>query len=133
MDKNAAVERSEGLKLKVRSDIRLYDKNGKLKDSRLVKNLITNDGFDLVADLLGKVGPRPSRLTNLAIGTGTTAATAVDDDLDTEADRVTGTVAARTGTGAITEAGAFNASSGGTMFSRRFFNAVNKSATVSMP
>ena len=42
------------------------------------------------------------------------------------------TFAAGTGTGAITEAGIFNASSGGTMLCRTVFDVVNKGASDAM-
>ena len=42
------------------------------------------------------------------------------------------TFAAGTGTGAITEAGIFNASSGGTMLCRTVFSVVNKGASDAM-
>jgi hypothetical protein len=42
------------------------------------------------------------------------------------------TYAAGTGTGALTEAGIFNAGSGGTMLSRVVFSAINKGAADSL-
>jgi hypothetical protein len=76
----------------------------------------------------------------MAIGTGTTSPGAGDTALGTQTGRVslsgsvvstntityTATFPAGTGDGAITEAGVFNASSGGTMLCRTTFPVVNK-------
>ena len=84
-------------------------------------------------------------MTHMGVGTGTTGVTAGDTDLGTALDRnalVTsgGTASTNTieyesvwnagdGTGALTEAGLFSASTGGTMLARTTFSAVNKSAS----
>ena len=84
-------------------------------------------------------------MTHMAVGTGTTAVAAGDTTLETETDRnalsvsggapSTNTVVhtavwnAGDGTGALTEAGLFSASSGGTMNARTVFSAVNKGAS----
>lgn len=113
------------------------------------RNLITNAGFDLVCDVLGK-NAQPSDLTHIGIGTGTTAAAAGDTTLDTQTARIEATYAhtsgtkvftleavfaAGTGTGNIAEVGAFNAASSGTMFNRIVFAAgdrVNKTGDDSL-
>jgi hypothetical protein len=78
----------------------------------------------------------------MGIGTGTATPAAGDTTLGTEAGRVTlasgtastntvtytATFPAGTGTGAITEAGVFNANSAGTMLCRTTFPVVNKAA-----
>lgn len=48
-----------------------YDKNGVLQQvfDREVPNLITNDGFDLMCDVLG-LNAQPSDITHMAIGSG---------------------------------------------------------------
>ena len=85
-------------------------------------------------------------MSYMAIGTGTTAAAAGDTTLGTELDRnaLTSTTvssnvttyvaswAAGDGTGAITEAGIFNAASSGTMLARTVFDVVNKGANDSL-
>ena len=85
-------------------------------------------------------------MSHMAIGTGSTAAAAGDTALGTESARTAltsttvtnnevvyvDTFGAGTGTGAITEAGVFNASSGGTMLCRTVFSVVNKGADDSM-
>ena len=82
----------------------------------------------------------------MAIGTGSTAAAASNTALGSQSARTTltsttvsgadityvDTFPAGTGTGAITEAGLFNASSGGTMLCRTVFSVVNKGASDSM-
>jgi hypothetical protein len=78
----------------------------------------------------------------MAIGTGSTSPGASDSALGTQTGRVslsgntvstntityTATFPAGTGDGAITEAGIFNASSGGTMLCRTTFPVVNKAS-----
>jgi hypothetical protein len=78
----------------------------------------------------------------MAIGTGNTSPAAEDTALGTQTGRVllsgnlveansityTATFPAGTGTGAITEAGVFNASVNGTMLCRTVFPVVNKAA-----
>ena len=110
------------------------------------ENLITTKGFDLVCDVLGK-NAQPDDLSHIGIGTGTTAAAAAQTALVTQNAReiavyahVAGTkvftmvvtFAPGTGTGAVTEAGCFNAASSGTMFNRVLFAAVNKATADSL-
>lgn len=110
-------------------------------------NIIVNVGFDFIADAIGKSTSRPSVMGFIALGTGTTAAAASQSALVSELDRnaatyahTTGTKAfsftadfpAGDGTGAITEAGVFNAASGGIMLDRVVFPVVNKGADDSL-
>lgn len=110
-------------------------------------NIIVNVGFDFIADAIGKSASRPSVMGFIALGTGTTAAAASQSALVFELDRnaatyahTTGTKAfsftadfpAGDGTGAITEAGVFNAASGGIMLDRVVFPVVNKGADDSL-
>jgi hypothetical protein len=110
-------------------------------------NIIVNVGFDFIADAIGKSASRPSVMGFIALGTGTTAAAASQSALVSELDRnaatyahTTGTKAfsftadfpAGDGTGAITEAGVFNAASGGIMLDRVVFPVVNKGADDSL-
>lgn len=121
------------------------DSAGNLKESRIVKNLITDAGLAGAANRLGGIGT--AAFTYIALGTGTTAANAADTTLETELavsglSRVNATVSAVTttvtndtlqlantftvtGTAAITEAGILNAGAGGTLLSRLVFSAVN--------
>ena len=126
--------------IKIKGDLLIQlTRDGKIIDEREVKNVITTTGVNLVATLVSGLG---TAFTHMGIGTGTTAASASDTALETQTGRVTltskavtgGTIAyigdfpAGTGTGSITEAGNFNASSAGTMLNRAVFSAVNKTA-----
>ena len=106
-------------------------------------NLIVNVGFDFIADAIGKSASRPAVMGYIALGTGTTAAAATQSALVTELDRnaatyahtagtktftFTTTFAAGVATGALTEAGVFNAASAGIMIDRVVFPVVNKGA-----
>jgi len=108
-------------------------------------NLVVTAGKEWVADRMADAN---TVMTHMAIGTGTTAAAAGDTALGTQLDRNAlttsgGTVtnneieyactwAAGDGTGAITEAGIFDASTGGDMLARTVFSVVNKGAADSM-
>lgn len=123
-------------------EIRVFDKNGKLKDMRRVEDLLVNTGLAEVAGLLlTDVGG--TAFDYIAIGTGTTAPAATDTALGTETHRVAATgsrvttnvtndtaqlvatFSGYTGSEAITEAGVFNAATGGTMLCRQTFSALN--------
>lgn len=110
-------------------------------------NIIVNVGFDFIADAIGKSVSRPSVMGFIALGTGTTAAAASQSALVSELDRnaaayahtvdtkafsFTADFPAGDGTGAITEAGVFNAASGGIMLDRVVFPVVNKGADDSL-
>lgn len=110
-------------------------------------NLIVNVGFDFIADAVGKAASRPGVMGYIALGTGTTAAAATQAALVTELDRNAASYAHTAGTrtftftadfpagdatGAITEAGVFNAASAGLMFDRVVFPVVNKGADDSL-
>ena len=110
-------------------------------------NIIVNGGFDFVADAIGNSGSRPGVMGWIAVGTGTTAAASTQTALVTEIKRnastyahtagtkvftFTASYAAGDATGALTEAGVFNAASGGTMFDRVVFPVVNKGADDSL-
>ena len=106
-------------------------------------NLVVTAGKDWVAQRMNGQG---SNMTHMALGTGTTAAAAGDTTLVTELDRnaigtttvSTNTIthdatwAAGNGTGAITEAGIFNADSAGEMLARTVFDVVNKGENDTM-
>jgi len=109
---------------------------------RDIRNLVVTSGKELVAANLqgGTVTP----LTHMGVGTGSVAAAAGNTALGSELDRNAlstsgGTVSAAVvtyectwlpgdGTGALTEAGLFSASTGGTMLARTVFPVVNKGA-----
>ena len=110
-------------------------------------NLIVNVGFDFIADAIGKAASRPAVMGYIALGTGTTAAAATQSALVAELDRNAATYAhtagtktftftadfpAGDGTGAITEAGVFNAATAGIMLDRVVFPVVNKGVDDSL-
>lgn len=109
-----------------------------------VDNLVVTVGKNFVASRM--TGTSPAVMSHMAIGTTNTAAAAGDTALAAEAARValaSGTTSAAvvtyiatfpagTGTGAIVEAGLFNAASAGTMLCRTVFAVINKGAADSM-
>lgn len=114
-------------------------KNGELV--REIDNLVVTAGKGFVASRM--IGTTPAVMSHMAVGTGATAPAAGDTTLQTELNRqalgtpsvagavvsYSATFAAGQGTGALTEAGIFNAASAGTMLCRTTFAAVNKGAS----
>lgn len=110
-----------------------------------VNNLVVTVGKNWVASRMANAD---TVMTHMAIGTGTTAAADGDTALVTEVDRngltnSGGTVSGNTitydctwsasdGTGAITEAGIFNAATAGTMLARTVFPVVTKGVSDTM-
>lgn len=136
---------TENLRLKGRLNIVLRDENGNIKDEREVDNLVVTAGLTYIASRM--TGTSSNVMSHMALGTGTTAAAAGQTDLVTIAgSRVAltsstpgtsnvvyvATFGAGVSTGAITEAGIFNASTAGTMLCRTVFSVVNKAAGDSM-
>lgn len=138
---------SENLKLKGRVGIVVKDKDGKVKETREENNLVVDTGLDYIASRMKDA--TATVMSHMGLGTGTTAAAAGDTDLETlvgsrEAlDSGSPTVSTNTinyvcsfeagdVTGAITEAGIFNAASAGTMLCRVVFSAVNLTSTDSI-
>lgn len=60
---------------------RLFNPFNGHEDVFRVKNLVVNDGIDLVRDLIGGTGHRPS---HIGLGTGSTAVLATDTSIETE-------------------------------------------------
>lgn len=128
--------------IKVTGDLKIVvtGPDGKVKEEQEFKNLVVTTGKNYIASRMKDTSA--TAMSHMAIGTGTTAAAAGDTTLGTEAGRValtsttvtTNSVAyvatfpAGTGTGAITEAGIFNASSSGTLLCRTVFSVINKGA-----
>lgn len=123
--------------------IKLYGPDGKLKQEQNVKNLVVTTGKGFIA---GRMVGTPTAMSHMAIGSGTVDPAVGDTTLGTELGRVSLTsgiaaaavvtyiasFGAGTGTGAVTEAGIFNAGSGGTMLCRTEFATVNKGADDSL-
>lgn len=130
---------NDGLKLTGKLTIALND-----EIVQEVPNLVVTAGKEYVASRIKN--DSTTAMSHMAIGTGSTPAAAGNTALGSESARtgltsttVSGadivyvdTFAAGTGTGAITEAGIFNASSGGAMLCRTVFSVVNKGASDAM-
>jgi len=133
--------------IKIRGDLNivLKDENGNIKEQREEKNLVVNAGLAFITSRMTDAAD--SVMSHMAVGSDSTAAAAGDTDLGSilgsrEAlDSTTDSAATITyvasfeagdGTGAITEAGIFNASTGGTMLCRTVFSTVNKGANDTM-
>lgn len=130
---------NDGLKLTGKLAIAL---NGEVVQE--VDNLVVTAGKGYVASRMKDA--TASAMSHMGIGTGSTAAAASNTALGSQSVRValssttvssnevtyTATFGAGSGTGAITEAGIFNASSSGTMLCRTVFSVVNKGASDSM-
>ena len=130
---------NDGLKLTGKLKIAL---NGETVQE--VDNLVVTAGKGYVASRMKDA--TATAMSHIAIGSGSTAAAASDTALGNQLGRValtstavsaavvtyTATFGAGTGTGAVTEAGILNASSGGTMLCRTVFSVVNKGASDSM-
>ena len=115
---------------------------GELVKEFNVPNLVVTAGKNHIAAKIAATTNTPAAMTHMAIGTGTSTPGASDTTLGTQTGRVslsgstvstntityTATFPAGTGDGAITEAGVFNASSGGTMLCRTTFPVVNKAS-----
>jgi hypothetical protein len=128
--------------IKVTGELKITVTNpeGNITQETIVPNLVVSSGKDYIAERMKDA--TTTAMSHMAIGTGTTAAAAGDTALETEAGRVTltsttvtsnavayvATFGAGTGTGAITEAGLFNASSGGDLLCRTVFSVINKGA-----
>ena len=135
----------DSLKLKGRVGIVLKDKDGNVKETREVDNLVVNAGLDYIASRMKDASA--AAMTHMALGTNSTAAAAGQTALSAQAgsrealDSTTVTsnavvyvasFEAGDATGNIVEAGLFNASSGGTMLCRTVFGSVAKQADDSM-
>jgi hypothetical protein len=134
--------------IKITGDVKIdiIGADGAVKDTREIKNLVVTSGKTFIASRM--VGVGSNVMGWMELGTGTTAAAVGDTALQaaiassrvaltsgTSATNVVTYVAsfpAGTGTGAVTEAGVFNASSAGTMLCRTVFSVVNKGAADAM-
>jgi hypothetical protein len=136
---NDAIKMTGNLKLV------LTDEHGNVKQEEEVKNLVVTVGKNFIASSMAKTTTNsPAAMTHMEVGTGTTAAAVGDTALQTAvaSSRVTLTSTtvttnnvayvasfpAGTGTGALTEAGIFNAASSGTLLCRTVFSVINKGA-----
>jgi hypothetical protein len=116
---------------------------GEITQQFEVPNLVVTAGKIYIAGkMIATDSNVPIAMSHMGIGTGTASPVAEDTGLGTQTGRVllsgslqdnnsityTATFPAGTGTGAITEAGIFNAGTGGTMLCRTVFPVVTKQA-----
>lgn len=133
--------------LKLRGDVFIVvkDKDGNIKEERKEENLVVSAGLNFICSRMKDT--TDGAMSHMGLGSGTTAAAANDTDLGSllgsrEALDST-TVSSNTityvssfeagdATGAVTEAGIFNASTSGTMLCRVVFSEINKAADDTM-
>jgi hypothetical protein len=116
----------------------LRDEFGNIKEERRWKNTVATAGKNGAADQI-LASPSLNKPTHMAIGTGTGGTTSLTTELDRNAltsktrsnavVTMVGDWAAGDGTGAITEAGIFDAASTGNMWCYASFSVINKGAT----
>lgn len=133
----------DDLKISGELAIIVTDKSGHITQSMKVPNLVVTTGKQYIASRMA--GTTAAVMSHMAIGSGTAAANANNTALGNELGRAgsplfsfqasgniitaTATFVEGVGTGAISEAGIFNASSGGTMLCRTVFPVLNKQAS----
>jgi len=131
--------------LKVTGDVvvEITGADGQVKDRREIKNLVVATGKTFIA---GRMVGTPTTMSHMSVGSNSAAASAGDTTLGSELGRVALTSSASsgavvtysatfppgTGTGAVVEAGIFNASSAGIMLCRTVFAVVNKGTDDAM-
>lgn len=130
----------EDMNVRGELSIVVRDFEGKIKQTMHVPNLVVTNGKNYIASRM--VGVASTVMSHMAIGTGTATPIVGNSTLGTEAGRVvlssftasanavtaTATFPAGTGTGAITEAGIFNAATSGALLCRTTFPVVNKAS-----
>ena len=135
----------DSLKLKGDVFITVKDKDGNVKEERHEENLVVSAGLNFICDRME--GTSEGVMSHMVLGSGTTAAAASDTDVgsllgsrealdsttvSTNTITYVSSFEAGDATGAVTEAGIFNASSSGTMLCRVVFAAINKAADDTM-
>ena len=139
---------NERLKLKGMVNLCVRGADGSVKEDRTIENLVVNAGLAYIISRM--VGTAKPVISHMALGAGTTAAAASQTDLiamlgvrealdsttisGTNNEKVVYVASFEAGdaTGAVTEAGLFNAASGGDMLCRTVFAVVNKAADDTM-
>lgn len=132
---------SESMKISGQVNLLLTDSQGNVKQDITRRNLVVDTGTAFIASRMA--GVTDAVMSHMAIGSGSTAAAGTDTDIEAilgireaiDSTSVTDNVItyvcgfeAGEGTGAVTEAGLFNASTAGTMLCRTVFPVVNKQA-----
>ncbi len=136
---------TDELKITGSVNVVIHDESGKQKENFTIPNLVVDTGLAFIAARMG-TSP-PTAMTHMGVGTGSTATAAGNTALGTPAGArialtsttVTGagiayvaTFGAGVSTGALTEAGIFNALTSGTMLCRTVFAVINKGANDTM-
>lgn len=140
------MHKQEFLKMTGQLDIVVYDANGNVKENVVVPNIVTSVGKTFIASRMA--GTASAVMSHMEVGTSSTAPTVGDTTLGsavaasrtslTSTTPASNTIqyvctfGAGVGTGALTEAGIFNAASAGTMLCRTVFDVINKAADDSM-
>lgn len=138
------------IELKGSVKVQLFGADGKLKQSHEDHNLVVTVGKNYLTAWLQAATQAGPFMSYVGLGTGTTSPASGNTALETELagggySRQQGTLTNSTntwtntvtfspgnGTGALTEAGLFSASTAGTMFARQVFAAYNKAAGDTM-
>jgi len=124
--------------------IQVFDAEGNLKTEYHKSNLVVDAGLAYIASRMKDA--TATAMSHMAIGSGTSSPVGGNTALGTELGRASltsttvtansiayvGDFPAGVGTGAVSEAGIFNAASGGTMLCRSQFGVVTKAADDSM-
>ena len=137
--------KTDELKVAGSVNVVIRDESGKQKENFTIPNLVVTTGLAYIASRMKDA--TATAMTHMAVGTGSTAAAAGNTALETQlGSRVAltsttvtsnstayvATFGAGVGTGALTEAGIFNASTSGTMLCRTLFAVINKGAADTM-
>ena len=137
--------KTDELKVKGSVNVVIHDESGKQKENFTIPNLVVTTGLAYIASRMKDA--TATAMTHMAVGTGNTAAAAGNTALETQlGSRVALTsttvtsnsiayvasFGAGVATGALTEAGIFNASTSGTMLCRTVFAVINKGASDTM-
>ena len=124
---------NEMIKATGRLNIQVIGPDGMIKDEQTVDNLVVSVGLNFIASRIRDASA--TAMSHMAVGSGTAPAASGNTALGTELGRVSltsttatnnavafvATFGAGVGTGAVTEAGLFNASTAGTMLCRTVF------------
>ena len=137
--------KTDELKVAGSVNVVIRDESGKQKENFTIPNLVVTTGLAYIASRMKDA--TATAMTHMAVGTGSTAAAAGNTALETQlGSRVALTsttvtsnsiayvasFGAGVATGALTEAGIFNASTSGTMLCRTVFAVINKGASDTM-
>jgi hypothetical protein len=137
------VQTIESLKATGNVNISIARADGSVERTE-IKNLVVTTGLNYIVSRMKDT--TLGAMSHMAIGSGSTAAAAGNTTLGSELGRVSltsttvstntvqyvATFGAGTGTGAVTEAGILNNSSGGTLLCRTVFGVVTKDVGDSM-